>query len=344
MPPRRPAPSPTDEQRRARARGALLGLAVGEALGAATRGRALLAPSFPGLADTPRDPTAGALGPATLAVIALSHALGGGGPYSPGTAVLHHRQWLERTPEAPDVARDALTNEHLRNWPHQASHAAWIRTQKRPPDGLALARTVPLALHFASDAQVRSEAVQQDVRLTHADPRAVLAAVALQGAISAAVHTAAESHAPLFAAALADLTRGAAVLGSVDRELIPEAHDAVRQLKEDLAAAEKPDPLLYGPELHLQRSGPNARLSLRLAFWELAHAPTLGAGLLDVVNRGGEAGINGAVAGALLGARFGDSALPARWRASVMMLRGPRPAGHGAPAWDLPTLLAPYEG
>jgi ADP-ribosylglycohydrolase len=316
---------------------------VGEALGAATRGRALLAPSFPELANVPRDPPGGALGPATLAAVALSHALGSG-PYSPETAVLHHRQWLERTPEAPDVARDALTNEHLRAWPHQASHAAWIRTQKRPPDGLGLARTVPLALHFASDAQARADAVQKDVRLTHADPRAVLAALALQGAIATAVHTAAESPAPLFAAAQAELARGAALLGAVDRDLIPEAHDAVRQLKEDLAAAEKPDPLLYGPELHLQRSGPNARLALRLALWELARAPTFEAGLLDVVNRGGDAGINGAVAGALLGARFGGSAVPVRWRASVMALRGPRPSGYGAPAWDLATLLAPYEG
>lgn len=344
MPPRRLAPSPTDEQRRDRSRGALLGLALGEALGAGTRGRALLAPAFPELADTPREPASGSLGPATLSAIALAHALGGSGTYSVETAIIHHRQWLERSPEAPDVVRDALSNEHLRNWPHQAAHAAWIRSQKRPPDGLALARTVPLALHFSVDPHARAEAVQKDVRLTHADPRAVLAALALQGAIATAVHTAAESHLPIFAAAGAELVRGAALLGAVDRELIPEAHDAVRQLKEDLAAAEKPDPLLYGPELHLQRSGPNARLAVRLAFWELAHAPGLESGLLDVVNRGGEAGTHGAIAGALLGARFGEASVPARWRASAMLLRGPRPAGYGAPAWDLPTLLAPYEG
>jgi ADP-ribosylglycohydrolase len=331
MPPRRPPVSVTDEQRRDRARGALLGLAVGEALGAHTRGRALLAPSFPELAGTPREPASGAIGPATLSAIALAHALGSAGTYSEETAVVHHRQWLERTEEAPELVRDALTNPHLRNWPHQAAHAAWIRTQKRPPDGLALARTVPLALHWASDAQARADAVQKDVRLTHADPRAVLAALALQGAIAAAVHTAADAHAPLFAAARAELARGAALLGAVARDLIPEAHDAVRQLKDDLAAAETPDPLLYGPELHL-------------AFWELAHAPSFEAGMLDVINRGGEAGINGAVAGALLGARHGDANLPARWRAAVMMLRGPRPAAYGAPAWDVPTLLAPYEG
>jgi ADP-ribosyl-[dinitrogen reductase] hydrolase len=346
MPPRKPVPAVTDEQVRDRARGALLGLAVGESLGQATQGRALLAPAFPELADTPARelPAAPQLGPLALSAVALGHALAASGGYAADVAVTHHRQWLERAPAAPEVARDALSNPHLRNFPYQAAHAAWIRTQKRPPDGLPLARCVPLAVRYAREEAARSRAIQEDARLTHTDPRAVLAALALGAALAAAVRTAAENASALFAAAQSELSRGAALLGAVNGELIPEAQQAVRQLREDLSLAERPDPQLYGPELHLHRSGPSARLAFRLAFWEAAHAGTLEQGLLDVANRGGESGLNGAVAGALLGALHGEQALPPHWRLAARLARGPAAAGSGAPAWDLPTLLRPYEG
>ena len=331
---------------RERARGALLGLSVGEALGHSTQGRALLAPSFPELADTPTRelPASAQLGMYTLSAVAMGHGLAAAGGYDVEVAVAHHRLWLDRVPAAPEVARDALSNPHLQRFPHQASHLAWVRSQKRPPDGLPLARAVPVALRYSDDDEARRKAVQEDARLTHQDPRAVLAALALAGAVATAVRTATEDPAPLFAAARTELSRGPLLLGAINRELIPEAQEAVRQLREDLSLAELPDPLLYGPELHLHRSGPSARLAFRLAFWEAAHAPSLARGLQDVANRGGESMANGAITGALLGALHGEQGLPAHWRLAVRQSRGPAPAGYGAPAWDLPTLLRPYEG
>ncbi len=64
-PPRRPpqqqGPDPLPGQR---GRGALLGLAVGDALGAPLRGRNLIAPLFPQLADgMRRNPTGGIIKP-----------------------------------------------------------------------------------------------------------------------------------------------------------------------------------------------------------------------------------------------------------------------------------------
>jgi hypothetical protein len=334
------------EQVKARARGALLGLAAGEALGHPTQGRPLVAPTFPELADTPARelPASAQLGTYTLSAIALGHALSAAGGHDLEIAVAHHRLWLDRAPAAPEVARDALANPHLQRFPHQASQLAWVRSQKRPPDGLPLARAVPLALWYARDDEARRRAVVDDARLTHQDPRAVLAALALSGAVATAVRTAAEDPATLFAAARTELSRGPLLLGAASRELIPEAQEAARQLGEDLALAEKPDPLLYGPELHLHRSGPNARVAFRLAFWETAHAPSFARGLQDVANRGGESMPNGAVTGALLGALHGEQDIPAHWRLAARQQRGPAPAGYGAPAWDLPSLLRPYEG
>lgn len=330
---------------RDRARGALLGLAMGEALGSPTQGRALMAPAFPEPADTPeRELPNLPLGPVALAAVALGHALAEAGGYASDVSVRHHRQWLLRAPAAPEMVRDALSNPHLQRFPHQAAHAAWVRTQKRPPDGLPLARAVPLALRYTGEDAARSRAIQEDVRLTHADPRAVLAALALGGALAVAVRTAAEGPGALFTAAQAELTRGAALLGTVSADLIAEAQAAACQLHEDLALAGKPDPLLYGPELHLHRSGAHVRVAFRLAFWEAAHASSVKQGLLDAANRGGESSLNTAVAGALLGALHGEQGLPAHWRMAARHMRGPAPAGYGAPAWDLPTLLRPYEG
>jgi ADP-ribosyl-[dinitrogen reductase] hydrolase len=60
------------------------------------------------------------------------------------------------------------------------------------------------------------------------------------------------------------------------------------------------------------------RVSFRLAWWELFHAPSFEAALIDVVNRGGDTDTNAAIAGALLGAVHGSEAVPARWRAAVL--------------------------
>jgi hypothetical protein len=59
------------------------------------------------------------------------------------------------------------------------------------------------------------------------------------------------------------------------------------------------------------------RVAFRVAFWHLAHTDDFEAALVDVVNRGADADTNGAITGALLGARLGVDAIPARWRAAV---------------------------
>src|SRR5262249_38705405 len=71
-------------------------------------------------------------------------------------------------------------------------------------------------------------------------------------------------------------------------------------------------------EVHLHRHEGYVRVAFRLAFWELLHAPDLRAGLIDAVNRGGDADTNGAIAGALLGARHGADGIPASWRERVL--------------------------
>jgi ADP-ribosylglycohydrolase len=77
------------------------------------------------------------------------------------------------------------------------------------------------------------------------------------------------------------------------------------------------------------------------AFHELLHAPSVEAGVVATVRRGGDTDTNGAVAGALLGAVHGRSAIPLQWRSMILSCR-PHPlrARHPRPpsCWPVDAL------
>jgi ADP-ribosylglycohydrolase len=62
-------------------------------------------------------------------------------------------------------------------------------------------------------------------------------------------------------------------------------------------------------------------IALQNAFHELLHAPSLEAGLVATVRRGGDTDTNAAIAGALLGAVHGRAAIPFQWRQMVLSCR-----------------------
>src|SRR6185312_17217461 len=96
---------------------------------------------------------------------------------------------------------------------------------------------------------------------------------------------------------------------------------ACSDLAADLAAARRDDPDLYG-DLHLHGSAGFVRVAFRLAYWELWHAPSFEGALVDVVNRGGDADTNAAITGALLGACYGEGAIPSEWTKAVLEFPG----------------------
>ena len=83
-------------------------------------------------------------------------------------------------------------------------------------------------------------------------------------------------------------------------------------------AAQRDDPELYGPEVHLFHHASSVRVAFRLSLWELFHAPDYATAVIDVINRGGDTSTNAAVTGALFGARFGESSIPQEWREVVL--------------------------
>ena len=200
-----------------------------------------------------------------------------------------------------------------------AGRSAWVQSGRHAAGNGSLMRCAPIAVFFAQDAGARRSASLADSAITHYDPRCRLAGAAFNAAVADALRTSGRgTPGSMIAAAEAELDVAEAQLRSTSGEDAGAIADARDALREDLQAARRDDPELYGPELHLLEQQGFVRVAFRLAFWELTHAPSFEAALIDVVNRGGDADTNGAITGALLGAAHGDSGIPARWSRAVL--------------------------
>ncbi|HKA89372.1 MAG TPA: ADP-ribosylglycohydrolase family protein [Haliangiales bacterium] len=304
-----------------RAEGALLGLAVGDALGTTLEFSAPAAPPFPALARGPHDDIVGG-GPFRVApgqvtddtqlAACLATSLRERGGFDAADAARRYVAWR---PHAFDIGRTTLEAiELLAAGRLDAGRAVWDRSGGRAAANGSLMRTAPIGVFFAADAASRRAAALADSALTHFDPRCRMACAAFDAAVAEGVRG---GTAAAMAEAAWEELDAAAEHCADDGTPRDAVAAAVRALRDDLRLARADDPDLYG-EVHLHRHEGYVRVAFRLAFWELLHAPDLRAGLIDAVNRGGDADTNGAIAGALLGARHGADGIPASWRERVL--------------------------
>lgn len=330
MPPRRSAePQGPHIPPSSRARGALLGLAVGDAFGAPLRSRLFVAPPFPKLADGPYlQPTGGGplelrrgqVSDETQLAACLAWSLRTLKRYDASDAVRRYRAWAPAAVEVSDATVKEVLEEMESGFPAlTAGRRVWIRSGWKLAGSGSLARTAPIGVFFAEDAKARMQASFDDSALTHFDPRCQLACAAFNAALARAI-TGGDTLKPqdVIPAALSGLSVASATLGRQQGDYVQEITLANAQLREDLTLAQKDDPELYGPGVHMHLQADLVRVAFRLAFWELLHAPTPEAALVDVVNRGGMTDANAAVTGALLGAFHGEEALPQGWRKAVL--------------------------
>lgn len=215
----------------------------------------------------------------------------------------------------------------------ETSRVEWHRRNRRWMGNGALARSVVLAVALSHDETARRDAVLADTALTHFDFRCQLSALALSGSLAEAFalddrEPTAESMAN---AAEREINTVSAIVGRRHPDFVRELTEAVEAVREDLALARAEDPRLYGPEFHMLHHKDSVRVTFRLAYWELFHASSAEAGLLDVVHRGGDTETNGAITGALLGARYGEESLRKDWKETVLgALESLKPE----PFWD----------
>jgi ADP-ribosyl-[dinitrogen reductase] hydrolase len=336
MPPPRPPPKkkkgpPTLDPAVAlsRKRGCLLGLAVGDALGTTMDGRRTIARPFPELNEGPHTEMTGggpfSLKPGqvtgdTLLAIALVEVLTSGQPVDITTTLQSYLALLPHAFQLEGQTRDVMLSiKDDRIHVDFAAYQHWTKSSRKAASNGALVRAAPIAVRFPSDSKARTAAALADATLTHFDPRCQLTNVAFCAALAHAL-TSVDPPRPekMVMAANKEISFCGAELGRALPDLTIEVRMAVDDVRMDFSEAQKPDPMLYGPDLHMHVAGGFVRVAFRLAFWELFHAPSFEAGLTDVVNRGGDADTNAGIAGALLGAVYGEEAIPQRWRETVL--------------------------
>ncbi|MCC2667698.1 MAG: ADP-ribosylglycohydrolase family protein [Armatimonadetes bacterium] len=181
--------------------------------------------------------------------------------------------------------------------PHRAARRVWEQSGRRGAANGAVMRTCVVGLWHRKDAeQVRANA-EQICRVTHFDPRCVGTCVAVSLAVAAL--TCGASVPEVLDLAAAEVARYHPVFDGWLPKVVSEPLDAL-DLDEGMSPGE-PDRIGYT----LKAAG--------AGFWALAHADSFEEGVLRIVHEGGDADTNAAVAGSLLGARFGFSAIPAGW-------------------------------
>ena len=325
-----------------RARGALLGLAVGDALGTTYEFERIEQPPYPALATGPATDVVGA-GPFELApgqvtddtqlAVCLAKSLAGSGGFDATDAAARYVAWSAHAFDIGAQTLAAIARLRQGDPPSSAALDVWRQHGRRPAGNGSLMRTAPIAvaLRGAADHALIDAAIA-DSLITHADPRCALACAAFDAAIAAAIAEPLDGRA-LVAVARRALGRGAARLGAAwaggEAQAIQDREHLARgaaELAGDLDAALQRDPGVYGEELHLHRTAGFVRVAFRIAFWHAVHTPSWRDALVDVASRGGDADTNAAIAGALLGARDGAAAIPAAWVERVLGATQPGPA------------------
>ncbi len=327
-------------------RGALLGLAVGDALGTTYEFDRIEQPPYPALATGPATDVVGA-GPFELEpgqvtddtqlAVCLARSLAGRGGLDVADVAARYVAWSAHAFDIGNQTGAALARLEQGGLPSSAALEVWRENERRPAGNGSLMRTAPIAvaLRGAPDPALIDAAIA-DSLITHADPRCALACAAFDAAIAAAITEPLDGRA-MIAVARRALERAAARLGAAwagggdeaaaDREHLARA---ARELAGDLDAALRADPDVYGEELHVHRTAGFVRVAFRLAFWHAAHTPSWRDALVDLASRGGDADTNCAIAGALLGARDGEAAIPAAWVERVLGVSQPGPVDWAA--------------
>jgi ADP-ribosyl-[dinitrogen reductase] hydrolase len=201
-------------------------------------------------------------------------------------------RWFGSAPKkVPDLMRAALENLRAGESHEQSGALAWEDAGRDAPHHGSVVWAGPIAglLHSKEIEGLAEEAAALS-RITHHDPRSVAGCAAVATAVALLVRGDKDAD--------ETVPRAALVAGAIS--------DEVRYVIER-GSAKKPD------QVSADKARGSALTTVELAFSTLANAASFEEGASAVVARGGDAEANGAVAGALLGAKFGKAQIPERW-------------------------------
>ncbi len=336
--------------------GALLGMAVGDALGTTYEFARMDQPPYPTLATGPAtdivgggpfDLVAGQITDDTQMAVCLARSLVDKGDIDMLDLATRYVAWYQHAFDVGNQTASALGAIESGASVGAAGREVWHRSGRRAAGNGSLMRTTPIGVwcaraHPKSRLGVVVDLSLTDSLITHADPRCAIACAAFNAAIASGVAAneatttpdmPALTSAEIAAAQLRKARLAVDIAANRLRELYADDRDdlalvdaAVEDLVRDLETAESENPSVYRVELDLLRTAGFVRVAFRLAFWHLMHTPSWRDAVVDVASRGGDADTNAAIVGALLGARDGVGAIPHAWIDRVLAATQPGPA------------------
>lgn len=341
--------------------GALFGLAIGDALGTTLEfSKPLTQPWHPPLAGPltticgggPFQVDRGQVTDDTHLACCLARVLAAGPQPGEveGLLAQEYQAWEPISFDSGRQTASAIQRMAFGVDPSLAGYQVWDEGGRQAAGNGSLMRTAPIGA-MVPEREERLRLAVLDSLLTHADPRCVLACAGFNEAIAVGI-SGGDTDAMVQAAAAAVTDATPVALQQPAGPLITreEWRSARDFLHLDLVSARMDDPWLLDEEQmpsawdalvvwrgaidhgrgRLALNGRMAgfvRVAFRLAFWQLLHARDVRTALLDTVNRGFDADTNGAIVGALLGARWGYDRLPRGWVEAVLQVN-PRTPWH----------------
>jgi len=291
----KPASASLDpEVERDRYRGAMLGLAAGNALGVPVEGcSALTISSIPPeqLQDIRWDEAAGPWDDDVAQAIELAESLLEG-PLDTDAYMARLLRWAAESGRGMGVQTyHVLVKAKAGARGTDAARAVWEESGRHAAGNGAVMRCAPVALRWRRDPVRLVEDAGHSARVTHYDPRCVWTTAATCAAIA---HALAGTHWTLH-----ELADGLDGVGAP-----AEVGEAVRRsATSDLGGLDLDEPSSIGYTVRAMTAG----------LWAFLNAGSFESTLIQVIRAGGDTDTNGAVAGAVLGAKFGAAAIPERW-------------------------------
>jgi ADP-ribosyl-[dinitrogen reductase] hydrolase len=278
------------EALRDRYRGALVGSAVGDALGATVefKSRAEIVRTHGQLRDIIGGGwlrlRAGEVTDDTQMALCIARSLAERGEFDGDDIAARFVDWYRSNP--PDIGnttRDALVRLASGVPWQEAGQQTHEAMRPRDASNGSVMRCAPVALMARADPQANARYSVDSSRITHANPLCIAGCIALNAGI---------------AALLSDPATDAlsVAINVTDNVTVRESlRSAPEHTPESLDA------------------GGYVLATLQSSFWAMANHDALEETIIAAVNLGDDADTTGAVAGALAGARWGYNAIPERW-------------------------------
>jgi ADP-ribosylglycohydrolase len=293
-----------DPQLVSRARGALLGLVAGNQLGVPTEHLGTpeaIRKAFPnGLHDLAPPPKSSFYDDDAAMALLLGESLFEVNGFDAGDVAGRWVKWMKVDGRGIGLTtKRALTLIDRGREPFEAGRLALKENPGRGAGNGSVMRCVPVALRYHDDLDRLIRVSTQQAAITHADERCTWGAVAVNLAARELLH---------------------GNIYFIDEVLHRLGDRAPRVLRDAIHRV----PRERESDLPITRPGEAGFVihCVEIAFWFVAHDWTLEESLIYLVHAGGDTDTNAAVAGALLGARYGETALPPRWMDQLVGAQG----------------------